>query len=152
MKPILAIDPGAGGGIVAQGIELFYCDHMPETEGDVVNYLRAVIADNRGIICVIEDQTGCAGIRVSAPAMFKFGRGFGHILGVLGALGVRVETVRPQVWQKELGLGTRAKGMSKTEWKNKLKAKAQQLFPTVHVTLATADALLLLEYARRKSK
>ena len=39
---------------------------------------------------------------------------------------------------------------SKTEWKNKLKAKAQQLFPvwSKRITLATADALLIAEYGR----
>jgi hypothetical protein len=97
---------------------------------------------------VVEDQTGCAGIRTSAPAMFKFGRGFGFLLGCLQTLGYRVELIRPQAWQKCLSLGTR-NGGSKTEWKNKLKAEAQRLFPSVNVTLKTADALLLLEFARR---
>jgi hypothetical protein len=52
--------------------------------------------------------------------------------------------VRPQKWQGFLGLG-KSEG-DKTKWKNKLKAKAQNLFPSLDVTLSTADALLLLEY------
>lgn len=35
--------------------------------------------------------------------------------------------------------------------KNRHKAKAQQLFPAWHITHATADALLIAEYARRKA-
>jgi hypothetical protein len=42
---------------------------------------------------------------------------------------------------------------TKTEWKNRLKAKAQQLFPqqSKHITLKTADALLIAEYARKNN-
>lgn len=41
-------------------------------------------------------------------------------------------------------------GESKQSFKNRLKDKAQQLFPREKVTLATADALLIAEYARRQ--
>jgi len=62
---------------------------------------------------------------------------------------VRVELVRPQKWQKALGLGSASGCASKTEWKNKLKAAAQRLYPHLKPTLATADALLILDFARR---
>lgn len=69
------------------------------------------------------------------------------------ALQIPTVTITPQSWQKALQLGTRAKDMSKTEWKNKLKAKAQQLFPYIKkITLAISDALLICEYARIKEK
>lgn len=55
--------------------------------------------------------------------------------------------VTPQKWQKALQLGTKG-NKSNTEWKNKLKARAQQLFPNVPMTLAVADALLILEYSK----
>ena len=42
--------------------------------------------------------------------------------------------------------------LGKTEWKNILKKKAQQLFPYAKVTLATSDALLICEYGRIKEK
>lgn len=57
--------------------------------------------------------------------------------------------VRPQVWQKVFNLGTAASCASKSEWKNKLKAEAQRRFPHLPVTLATADALLILEWRLR---
>jgi len=34
-----------------------------------------------------------------------------------------------------------------TQWKCKLRAQAQRLYPGIKVTLSTADALLLLEFA-----
>jgi hypothetical protein len=55
--------------------------------------------------------------------------------------------VRPQKWQGYLSLG-KSEG-DKTKWKNKLKQRAQSLFPSLDVTLATADALLLLEYGNK---
>jgi hypothetical protein len=60
--------------------------------------------------------------------------------------------VLPQKWQKFLSLGSRGK-KSKTEWKNKLKARAQQLFPSVgKITLATSDALLITKYGIENEK
>ena len=79
--------------------------------------------------------------------MFRFGEHFGFIKGVIQTLGVRLELVRPQVWQKAFGLGTASACASKTVWKNKLKAEAQRRFPHLNVTLKTADALLILEHS-----
>jgi crossover junction endodeoxyribonuclease RuvC len=41
-----------------------------------------------------------------ATAAFSFGRGFGIIEGVLGTLRLPCTLVRPQVWTRELGVGT----------------------------------------------
>jgi hypothetical protein len=60
----------------------------------------------------------------------------------------RIELLRPQSWQKALGLGTSG-NLKPKDWKNKLKTKTQELFPHCSVTLKTADALLLLEFAKR---
>ena len=80
--------------------------------------------------------------------MYKFGFQSGVIHGILMSLGIEPKYVPPKTWQKALDL---KKGkMSKTPWKNLLKAKAQELFPNQKVTLATADALLILEFARRQ--
>jgi len=146
---ILAIDPGASGGLAYWGQFGVIALPMGKTEGDVLEQIRmtpSAIPDFAMRVAVVEAVSGYAGQGQPGSAMFKFGRGFGFILGVLAARGWRIELVRPQVWLKKLGLGT-CGAMSKTQWKNKLKARAQQLYPGVKVTLKTADALLLLEYA-----
>lgn len=154
-KTIISIDPGANGGIAVLhgGYPAPVAVPMPDTEGDVLAYLRDIARnaslEGYELIAVVEDQTGCAGVQVSAPAMFKFGRNFGFILGVLQCLAARVELVKPQKWIGGLSLGKRDKTQPKTAWKNRLKAEAQRLYPNVNVTLATADALLLLEYYRK---
>lgn len=150
MNRTLAIDPGANGGLAwecdGEGIG---CESMANTEGDVLNRLREF--RTLGIEhLVMEDQTGCVGpnMKVSAASMFTFGRGFGFILGAAQALGYRVELVRPMKWQKHLSLGSKKDAGGNTAWKRKLKAEAQRRFPECDVTLKTADALLLLAYAR----
>jgi hypothetical protein len=69
---------------------------------------------------------------------------------MLVAAGLPFEDCPPKRWQSHLGIPPRAKGEDDRKWKNRLKARAQQLFPSVRrVTLATADALLIAEWCRR---
>lgn len=149
MNPnILAIDPGQTGGFAWTINGETGCIKMPDTEGDVLDQLRAMRANGIERL-VIEDQIGVVGpqMKVAASAMFTFGRGFGFLLGGAMALGYRIERVRPQKWQKALSLGTKKDAGGTGPWKRKLKAVAQERFPNCDVTLSTADALLLLDFA-----
>ena len=151
MRAIVAIDPGKSGGIAISRFGKVECYAMPETQGDLLALLRSfrVAADVEGhnLVCVLEEVSGFAGKAQPGSAMFRFGEHFGFVKGVIQALGIRLVMVRPQVWQKGFGLGTASVCHSKAEWKNKLKAEAQRRFPQLSVTLKTADALLILEYA-----
>ena len=80
---------------------------------------------------------------------FKFGRSYGFLRGLLIALKIPFEEVTPQRWQKEF-VTKRTKTESRTDHKNKLKGKAQQLFPQIKVTLAIADAMLIGQYGYMK--
>ena len=148
---VIAIDPGLSGGIAIhcpdQAVQAYA---MPPTEGDLVVLLRELVAADQAV-AMVEEVGGYIGQAQPASGAFKFGRNFGFTLSVLQTLGVRIELVRPQRWQKALSLGTASSCESKTVWKNKLKGVAQRLYPDLRVTLATADALLILEYARRDS-
>ncbi len=151
MRTIIAIDPGASGGIA-----VLYPDGkamamgMPDTQGDVVCTLQDIkenaARSGSELIAVLELVSGFAGVKQPGSAAFKFGENFGFIKGCLQMASIRVEQVRPQVWQKCFGVGTASACATKTIWKNKLKALAQRLFPSEKVTLKTADALLILEY------
>jgi hypothetical protein len=153
VNTLLAIDPGASGGVaVARGgkTEAYA---MPATQGDLLELISSIKTaadiEGHGVVCLLEEVNGFAGKAQPGSAMFKFGEHFGFTKGVVQALGIRLELVRPQVWQKTFGLGTASRCASKTEWKNKLKAEAQRRFPVLKVTLKTADALLILDYAMR---
>ena len=143
-KEFIAIDPGKSGGIawkLAYGVRAI---KMPDTEPDICSRLKEIYYHLDKPTCIIEEVGGYIGRPQPGSAMFTFGRNFGFLLGTLTCLGARIVLVRPQKWQVFLGLG-KSEG-DKTKWKNKLKSKAQNLFPSLDVTLSTADALLLLEY------
>ena len=99
----------------------------------------------------VEKVSGFIGNAHPGSRMFSFGEGYGFIKGVLQCAGWRLVLVRPQEWQKELGLFNHDK-LPRNKWKNKLKDEAKRLFPDQKPTLATADALLLLEYARKMER
>lgn len=82
--------------------------------------------------------------------MFKFGFNAGFIRGILMSLGWRIELVRPAKWQAGFGLGGSKSCTTKAEWKRKLKEEAERRFPNQKVTLATADALLILDWGLRQ--
>lgn len=154
-KIILAIDPGASGGLAwsaTAGGEVQILS-MPKTEGEVAEHLREIVtaAGGSGNVTAYMEQVG-GYVRTEGgqpgSAMFKFGRGYGFLLGVCAALCVSVELVTPQRWQKGMAAGVRA-GLSRADWKRKLKAQAERLFPGLRVTLSTADALLILAWARK---
>ena len=143
---VIGIDPGATGGIACwRNNEPILAVPMPDTEGDQIELIRELIAPGDAI-AFVELVGGFTGKGQPGSAMFKFGRSFGFTLGVLQTLNVRVELVRPQTWQKPLSLGTASGCATRTEWKNKLKACAQRLHPKLKPTLATADAILILEH------
>ena len=144
---ILAVDPGASGGFAWLDTDGgHHSAKMPATEGDVINFIRERRAEGC-LVAYVEEVGGFCGVKLPGSAMFNFGRGFGLVIGALMMSGIRVELVKPQKWQKRFGLGTTKSSGGKSAWKNKLKAEAQRRFPTQSVTLATADALLILDYA-----
>ena len=150
MKKQIAIDPGASGGFAWHDVDGNpQCCAMPETEGDIVDLIGTFPTVGRTVY--VEEVGGyVGGGGQPGSAMFKFGRNFGFILGCLMSHGFRIVLVKPQKWQSALGLGTTKESGGKAQWKRKLKARAQELFPTCSVTLKTADALLLLEYSEKQ--
>lgn len=146
----MGIDPGQSGGIVvidAQG-SIKEVVKMPPTPKDIYDFICKWQQEAHSICACLEDVgRGMPG--QSSAATAKFARHNGHLEMALIASGMRFATVTPNKWEKAYQLG-KSKDHTHTEWKNLLKAKAQQLFPNVKVTLWNADALLIAEYLRRK--
>ena len=148
----LGIDPGKNGGIASIHCGVAAAAPMPATERDVWNLLLSCIPQAQSvrtgnITAVIEKVGGFVGGNpLPGSAMFNFGASYGGLRMALIAAGIPFIEVTPQRWQKALGIPPRKKTESKTAWKNRLKALAQQQFPKVDVTLKTADALLIALY------
>lgn len=146
-KELIAIDPGVSGGIAWRMAYGTRAIPMPSTEPDIATRLKEIYYHLDKPTVLVEEVGGFIGRPQPGSRMFTFGRNFGFLLGVLTCLSARVVLVRPQKWQGFLGLGT-SEG-NRTKWKNKLKSKAQNLYPDLDITLAISDALLLLEYGAK---
>ena len=151
----MGIDPGGSGGIAVLGgttpLETFA---LKSTERDISDFIVACTRSYGGIKCVIEKVGAMPKQGVSST--FKFGQSYGFLRGVLISHGVSFREVRPQEWQKIYSMkrkrwkdvnGKKCEE-SKTDWKNRLKAKAQQMEPNIKVTHAIADAILIAHYCK----
>jgi len=146
---ILGIDPGQSGGLaIVSLLGEVEAIAMPFTERDIWDWISALELKGK-VVATIEKVHSMPGQGVAST--FKFGVGYGGLRMALIAARIPFEEVTPRVWQKGLGISSRKKTESKTQFKNRLKAKAQQLFPAEErITLKIADALLIAEFGRRK--
>ncbi len=145
---IIGIDPGALGGIAVLGdsVEVY---NMPETYPDIFNFLfdLQLRFGSANLLAVMED-VGHGMPGQSSKATATFARHNGHLEMALYALGIRTVKVTPQKWQKSYSNSLGKTTKDKREWKNRLKALAQQMYPSVAVTLKNADAILIANYGK----
>lgn len=150
----IGVDPGKSGGLVAldeDGV-VIQAISMPDTNREVLDWIMQF--EGKQAVGYLERVGGySSGVEgfFSPPSAFKFGSGYGALEMALTAARIRYENPTPQKWMKALGVPPRKKVNkkyveSKTEYKNRLKAIAQRLFPAIKVTLAIADALLIAYY------
>jgi hypothetical protein len=143
---LIGVDPGASGGIaVIHGNGSVDAWPVPDTERDVFEALRDIAAmPCRATIERVSPQP-----QNGAMGNFSFGRSYGGLRMALVAAGIPFDSVPPGVWQRAFSLPTLKAAGSRTAKKNAHKARAQELFPSVKVTHAVADALLIAEWGRR---
>jgi hypothetical protein len=149
----IGIDPGVAGGIAV----VDYYGHpiethkMPETERDLLDVLegygagRLVEGSSRAVLEKVNAGVFGArkfGQRMGVSSAFTFGQGIGRLTMALTASRIPFDQIAPATWQALLQCKTGGD-------KNISKRRAQQLFPSLKVTHAIADALLLAEYCRR---
>ena len=157
MKPTtyIAIDPGKSGGIAVRypdGRVVAFA--MPNEDGDLLDYIAGLESgcrcDDWDIQAVVEKVSGFAGVGHPGSRMFSFGQSYGFLLGALMAMSIPVQLIRPQQWQAKLQLGKASTHGSKAAWKRHLRDEARRRFPSLKPTLATADALLMLDACWQK--
>lgn len=147
VEAVVGIDPGKAGGIAYINLKnnMVAAIPMPETERDILDELNILIGTANIVVYLERVGTIFAkGGKVSPKAMFSFGQGYGFLRGAIMGSQIRLENVQPQTWQKALGC------LSKGD-KNVTKQRAQELFPNMKITHATADALLIAEFGRRNT-
>lgn len=143
MTRILAIDPGASGGMAwtnHDGIAM--CEKMPDGMAEQIDRLRNIIVGNM-IDRVYLEKVGSYMQGNSATAACTFARHCGHLEAGVYTLCIPCEQVAPTVWMKAIGTMPKEKRARK----NGIKEVMARLYPHLQVTLATADALGILTWA-----
>lgn len=138
----MGIDPGVNGGIAWIMDGKPCVEKMPDTLQDLWELVQD-IANNGECHAYLEQISSSP--QMGVVSAFTFGRGYGNLEMALTAAGIPFTRIRPQVWQKELGCMTKGD-------KNITKRKAQELFPSIKVTHATADSLLIAKYGQTQTK
>lgn len=112
MKPttFIAIDPGKSGGMAVRYPSGGKCTWvMPDNDSGVFDMLFGVAdicnREDWDMQCCLEKAGGFAGVGHPGSRMFEFGRNYGFIIGVLMALKIPFQLIRPQQWQATLQLG-----------------------------------------------
>lgn len=157
-KVLIAVDPGANGGIawfqIGKGVQAV---KMPDDEDGFRALALAIkgASDGLPVKLYVEKVGGFIKPQDEADedrenrqpghTMFVFGRNVGAIIMAFRMIGAEVQEVAPVTWQKPFFL--KRHGASKAAWKNMLKNAAQRRFPGIKVTLSKADALLILAFA-----
>jgi len=152
----IGIDPGATGAlaILADGrcTALYDMPVMPGAVRGMQVNTRALAAILRGVLhqyqgafpfAVLEEVAAMPGNGRSS--MFSFGKSYGAVIGVLGALDIGIVPANPAVWKKHMHLSGKEKDVARTV--------AIERFPNVADQLAhkkdigRADALLIALWA-----
>lgn len=152
----VGVDPGVSGGLAVLLEDATVLDTVPvgnHTLYQLWDWFRYYgdAATCRAWAC-LELVGGYVGGEETARGsrMFSFGASFGRLQGMLVASGIPFVEVRPQEWQKGVGCPARPKGLRNDQWKGVLWDYAKSLFPKSKFTKATADAVLIAEYLRRR--
>lgn len=145
MQRIIGIDPGISGAMVA--INPTTSEYVGYTSMPVLlasgkktidaltvsKWLATCTRDGMEVVAVLENVHAMPGQGVTS--MFSFGRSFGAIEGVLGALAIPYVHVSPQKWKSKGGFHSKDKDEPRStlirrfpQWEElKLKGKGQAL-------------------------
>lgn len=148
MTRVLAIDPGANGGIAWVDEDgIIRAKKMPEGMTAQVD-LFATLRNAYNLRKAVVEKVGFHREGNSASSSATFARHCGHIEAALYVLGFSTEEVAPGVWMRSLG----ALPTDKKARKTAIRSRMQRKHPHLKVTLATADALGILTWAIGRGK
>lgn len=149
MKKYIGIDIGTNGGcaILDESGKILDLFKTPEHRLGWIETLSPYTGTQ--CICILEKVHSQP--KNGGKANFSFGSITERTLLSLEICKIPYQEVTPQTWMKTYML-KKEKTESNTQWKNRLKDKAQQLFPNEKMTLWAADTILIAEFARRYYK
>lgn len=146
-RTLIGIDPGVNGAIAIQNV------------AGAIEILKLADATDRDVSHFLLFRTpGVAALErvASSPqqgvvSAFTFGASFGALRMALACHGLETHLVRPQKWRGAMQVRKVRGGLGRNdaEKKRATRERAQQVYPDLRVTNATADALLLLAFVEK---
>jgi hypothetical protein len=148
MMYFIGCDPGQSGGFVIIDSDMKVIDvfKTPEDRNEYINKLSR-IKELPGQIFLMKERVHSMP-QNGAKSNFTFGYNIGILEASLSFTKIPYQDVTPAAWMKSYMM-KRDKDESSTQWKNRLKQRAQEIFPDQKVTLWNADAFLIAEFCRR---
>lgn len=153
-RAIIGIDPGGSGAIAIYANGRAQTVKMPKETKELDTYLR-YLKETYGPEPIVFIEKVQAFVKDDdAPGkkfmINKMLANYQELLTIIKLIGFDFVQVYPVSWQSTLGFNFKGKDLSKSERKKKYAEFSQNCFPEVKVTLATADALCLLQFAFNK--
>ena len=149
MNSLLAIDPGASGGLAwTDAAGAVHAEPLPEGMTAIVDRLRELAAELPGLTAVVENVGyWMPGDHPNSAA--KFARHCGELDAALYALGIpALRKPTPASWMAKLGTLPKEKAARKRA----IRELMARRHPHLRVTLATADALAMLSVSQPPEK
>ena len=146
-KTYVGIDPGKSGAIASFSNNEMRVWKCPDTaDGMHSAFCQATWGILEDEIVVLMEKVWARPNNASRAA-FSYGVNYGQWLGIVACYSIDMELILPAHWMKFYGM---KKGMEYQERKKWLKAKAQELYPDIKVTLINADAILIAHYLKER--
>ena len=146
------VDPGSNGAIATISAEGEVLGISRFSEAETHGRIALIVADHFAAMARLVGETDYSAAiervgampRQGVASTFTFGRVYGEALGGLLCSEVKVESVTPAAWQRDLGLPKRE---TPTAHKRALKELAEARWGR-RFTLAECDAVWIAEWAR----
>ena len=146
-KLYIGIDPGKSGAIASLDNLNMKAWKCPDNANDMHHLLGLVISWHAADSLHVMMEKVWARPNNASRAAFNYGVNYGQWLGTLASFEIEPELILPANWMKFYGM---KKGMEYQDRKRWLKAKAQELYPKIKVTLVNADAILIAHYLKER--
>ena len=146
---VIAIDPGKSGGLCVVQDDFIEAKKCPSTVHDMSLLFALAINETPPEFIRVVLEKVWARPHDGRSSIFTFAGNYGQWEGIIASHEMDIGYVTPQAWMKACGI---PKKMTKKDRKNYIKDLAKKLYPKLgkKVTLATADAIVLADYGKKK--
>lgn len=141
----IGIDPGKSGGVTmihGDDTKTYKC---PQRTEDMAILFSLLVGDTSSYDVKVLMERVWARPNNAVRSAFAYGVNYGQWLGIIACHEIPLQTCLPNQWISHYGCSKELEYQERKRW---LKEKAKSLYPKLNVTLMTADAILITDYAK----